>query len=124
VFPEALQPLPLEQEFGLEIESREGVVDLRRAIVAAPYRSRRHTVFVALLAHCWLEVRRRGLHRVCGAANAAWLARYRQLGLPVRVLGPAQRYWGEERHPLLLDGVELGGVGLGGLARVTGWAPP
>ena len=124
VFPEASQPLPIEQEFGLEIERRGGVVDLRRAIVAGPYRSRRHTVFVALLARCWLEVRSRGLHRVCGAANPAWLERYRQLGLPVRVLGPAQRYWGEERYPLLLDGVELGRVGLRGLARVTGWAPP
>jgi len=33
--------------------------------------------------------------------------RFRQLGLPVRVLGPAQEYWGEERYPLFLDGVEL-----------------
>lgn len=120
VFPEASRPLPIEQEFGLEIEPRGGVVDLRRAIVTAPYRSRRHTVFVALLARCWLEVRSRGLHRVCGVATPAWLQRYRQLGLPVRVLGPARQYWGEERYPLFLDGMELGHVGLRGMAREAG----
>jgi N-acyl-L-homoserine lactone synthetase len=110
VFPEASHPLPIEQEFGLVIEPRGSTADLRRAIVTAPYRSRRHTVYAALLARCWLEVRSRGLHRVCGAATAAWLKRYRQLGLPVRALGPAKQYWGEERYPLLLDGVELARV--------------
>ena len=107
VFPDPSRPLPIEQEFELSSELPDSVVDLRRAIVAAPYRSRRHTVFAALLARCWLEVRGQGLHRVCGAATRAWLERYRQLGLPVRVLGPPQSYWGEERYPLFLDGLEL-----------------
>ncbi|MBV9546810.1 MAG: GNAT family N-acetyltransferase [Chloroflexi bacterium] len=107
VFPEPSRPSPIEQEFALSAELPDGVVDLRRAIVAAPYRSRRHTVYAALLARCWLEVRGQGLYRVCGAATPAWLERYRQLGLPVRVLGPPQEYWGEERYPLFLEGVEL-----------------
>jgi N-acyl-L-homoserine lactone synthetase len=107
VFPKPSGPLPIEQEFELSSALPTGVVDLRRAIVAAPYRSRRHTVFAALLARCWLEVRSRGLHRVCGAANLAWLERYRQLGLPVSVLGPPRQYWGEERYPLFLDGADL-----------------
>jgi hypothetical protein len=64
-------------------------------------------VFAALLARCWLEVRGQGLHRICGAASLAWLDRYRQLGLPVSVLGPPRQYWGEERYPLFLDGVQL-----------------
>lgn len=107
VFPKPSRPLPIEQEFELSSELPTGVVDLRRAIVAAPYRSRRHTVFAGLLARCWLEVRGQGLHSVCGAANLAWLERYRQLGLPVSILGPPRQYWGEERYPLFLDGVEL-----------------
>ena len=107
VFPNPSRPLPIEQEFELSSALPGGVVDLRRAIVAAPYRSRRHTVFAALLARCWLEVRSQGLYRVCGAASLAWLERYRQLGLPVSVLGPPRQYWGEERYPLFLDGVEL-----------------
>jgi N-acyl-L-homoserine lactone synthetase len=107
VFPEPSRPMPLEQEFELSTELPGGTVDLGRAIVTAPYRSRRHTVFTALLARCWLEVRAQGLHRVCGASPPAWLERYRQVGLPVRVLGPPRQYWGEERYPLFLDGVEL-----------------
>jgi hypothetical protein len=107
VFPTPSHPLPIEQEFKLPIQLPIGVADLRRAIVTAPYRSRKHTVFAALLARCWLEVRGHGLHRVCGAVNLAWLERYRELGLPVSVLGPPCQYWGEERYPLLLDGVEL-----------------
>jgi N-acyl-L-homoserine lactone synthetase len=107
VFPDPSRPLPIEQEFELSTVLPDGVVDLRRAVVAAPYRSRRHTVFAALLARCWMEVRRQGLYRVCGAANLAWLERYRQLGLPVTVLGPPRQYWGEKRYPLFLDGVEL-----------------
>ena len=134
VFPEPSRPLPIEQEFGLRlelsdtaVEPSDRAVDLRRAVVAGPYRSRRHTVFAALLARCWLEVRAHGLHRVCGAANRAWLERYRQLGLPVRVLGPPQPYWGEERYPLLLDGLELAAAGLtrpgGRLVADGGQAP-
>jgi hypothetical protein len=107
VFPMPSRPLPIEQEFDLSIELPGGVADLRRAIVTAPYRSRRHTVFAALLARCWLEVRGHGLHRVCGAANLAWLERYQKLGLPVSVLGLPRQYWGEERYPLLLDGLDL-----------------
>jgi N-acyl-L-homoserine lactone synthetase len=118
VFPKPSRPLPIEQEFELSIELPSGVVDLRRAIVAAPYRSRRHTVFGALLARCWLEVRGQGLYRVCGAANLAWLKRYRQLGLPVSVLGPPRQYWGEERYPLFLDGLELSHA-LGSTPRLT-----
>jgi N-acyl-L-homoserine lactone synthetase len=108
VFPEPRRQLPTEREFELVIEPRNAVVDIGRAIVAPPYRSGQHTIFAALLARCWLEVRARGLHHLCGAATASRLARYRQFGLPLRVLGPARRYWGEERYPLFLDGVEFG----------------
>jgi len=107
VFPESTRRLPIEEEFELSTELPGGAVDLRRAIVAAPYRSTRHTVYAALLGRCWLEVHGRGLHRICGAASSRWLDRFRKLGLPVRALGPPQQYWGEERYPLFLDGVEL-----------------
>jgi N-acyl-L-homoserine lactone synthetase len=107
VFPESTRRLPIEEEFELSTALPGGTVDLRRAIVAAPYRSRRHTVYEALLGRCWLEVHGQGLHRICGAVSSRWLERFRQLGVPVRVLGPPQQYWGEERYPLFLDGVEL-----------------
>jgi N-acyl-L-homoserine lactone synthetase len=108
VFPEPAVRLPTEREFDLRIEPVNAVVDVGRGIVVPAYRSRDHRMFAALLARCWLEVRARGLHHLCGAATPSRLGRYRQLGLPLRVLGPAQRYWGEERYPLFLDGVEFG----------------
>jgi N-acyl-L-homoserine lactone synthetase len=107
VFPEPGQPLPTEREFELRVEPAGGVVDVGRGIVAPAYRGQDHTVFAALLAGCWVEVRARGFHRLCGTASAHRLERYRQLGLPLRVLGPSRLVWGEERYPLYLDGLEF-----------------
>jgi N-acyl-L-homoserine lactone synthetase len=119
VFPEPHRPLPTEQEFGLRIEPAQAVVDVGRGIVAPAYRSREHRVFAALLARCWLEVRARGLHHLCGTASPLRLERYRQLGLPLRVLGPARPFWGEERYPLFLDGVEFAETALARAAAGT-----
>lgn len=107
VFPDALRPLPTEREFDLRIEPVSAVVDISRGIVAPSYRTRDHGVFAALLARCWIEVRARGWQNLCGAVTAARLDRYRELGLPLRVLGPARMYWSEERWPVFLDGLEF-----------------
>jgi Acetyltransferase (GNAT) domain len=120
VFPEPGQPLPTEREFALRIEPAGGVVDVGRGIVAPAYRSHDHAVFAALLARCWVEVRARAFHHLCGTASAHRLERYRQLGLPLRVLGPSRLFWGEERYPLYLDGVEFAELARARIAAQAG----
>ena len=83
------------------------VVDIGRAIVAKDYRSAEHTLFGALLARCWLEIRARGYQHLCGAATGPRLERYQQFGLPLHILGPSRSYWGEDRYPVFLDGQEF-----------------
>jgi N-acyl-L-homoserine lactone synthetase len=105
VFPEPGRPLPTEREFDLVMQPADGVVDIGRAIVVKNYRSAEHTLFGALLARCWLEIRARGHQNLCGAATRPRLERYQQFGLPLRVLGPSRRYWGEDRYPVSLNGL-------------------
>jgi predicted GNAT family N-acyltransferase len=107
VFPRAGRQLPTEKDFELSVRPAGAVVDIGRAIVSKEFRSAEHTLFGALLARCWLEVRLRGYHDLCGAATAARLERYRQFGLPLRLLGPPRPYWGAERYPVFLDGLEF-----------------
>lgn len=107
VFPEPARPLPTEQEFELKLEPAGGVVDIGRAIVVKDHRSAEHTLFGALLARCWLEIRARGYQNLCGAASGPRLERYQQFGLPLHILGPSRRYWGEERYPVYLEGQEF-----------------
>jgi N-acyl-L-homoserine lactone synthetase len=121
IFPEPGQHLPTEHDFDLRIEPAQGVVDIGRGIVVPTYRSRGHTVFAALLARCWLEIRARGLHHLCGTTTPSRVARYRhQLGMPFRVLGPARTIWGEERCPVFLDGVEFAASALARAAAGPG----
>jgi predicted GNAT family N-acyltransferase len=107
VFPEQGRKLPTELEFALTIEPEGEVVDIGRAIVAKAYRSSDHTLFGALLARCWLEIRERGYMDLCGAASGWRLERYRQFGLPLRIIGPSRQYWGDERFPVFLEGCEF-----------------
>jgi hypothetical protein len=104
VFPERGRPLPTEREFALSMEPADRVVDIGRAIIVKDYRSAEHTLFGALLACCWLEIRARGYQNLCGAASGPRLERYQQFGLPLRILGSMRRYWGEDRYPVFLDG--------------------
>ncbi len=107
VFPEPGRLLPTEREFDLTVEPSGRVVDIGRAIVVKGYRSAEHTLFGALLARCWLEIRARGYQNLCGAASGPRLERYRQFGLPLRMLGASRWYWGEHRYPVMLSGQEF-----------------
>jgi predicted GNAT family N-acyltransferase len=107
VFPDPGRALPTEREFELTMRPAGGVVDIGRAIVVKDYRSAEHTLFGALLARCWLEIRARGYQHLCGAASGPRLERYKQFGLPLRILGPSRFYWGEDRYPVFLDGREF-----------------
>jgi N-acyl-L-homoserine lactone synthetase len=101
IFPAPDRPLPTESAFDLTIEPWKQVVDGSRTAVAAGYHGR--TLFVALLASCWLQVRERGFEVIAGAASAGVLALHRAIGFRVDVLGPARPYCGEERLPIRFD---------------------
>lgn len=101
VFPAPDRPLPTESAFDVVIEPQKRVVDGSRTAVAAGYRGR--TLFVALLAACWLQVRARGFEVIAGAASGGVLALHRAIGFSVDVLGPARAYCGEERFPIRFD---------------------
>lgn len=107
VFPRPDQPLPTEQDFNLTVQPPGGVVDIGRAIVVKEYRSTEHTLFGALLARCWQEIRSHGYINLCGAATARRLERYHQFGLPLRIIGPIRHYWSEDRYPVSLSGQEF-----------------
>lgn len=103
VFPFAERPLPTEEAFELTEAIPAGFVDLGRTVVKPPYRDNRHRIFAGLLGRSWLEARARGFAGIAGSASAAVIERYGQLGIRLAVLGPASRYWGEERFPVCLD---------------------
>ena len=91
----------------MSIEPVDGVVDIGRAIIVKDYRSAEHALFGALLGRCWLEIRARGYQNLCGAASGPRLEHCQQFGLPLRIVGPSRRYWGEDRYPVFLDGREF-----------------
>jgi hypothetical protein len=80
------------------------VVEIGRLLIAPGHRGDpAHRAWGALFACAWTQVRTRGFLVMAGAATAGLVARYRALGLPFEILGPARDYWGEERHPVRLD---------------------
>ena len=104
VFPQNGLRLPTEEAFDLTIEPRGQVVDAGRFVVARESGSIKHRLLAAMLARGWLEVRARGYSIVCAAfASSAMLRVYQRMGLRMRTLGPARRYWGQDRYPILFD---------------------
>ena len=103
VLPAAGVNLPTEEAFGLRVTPPGRVADMGRQIVAREYSSMRHKVFAALLARTWLEMRAHGYTLVCGDFSPTMLRLYRMLGFDVKQLGPSQKFWGEERAPILVD---------------------
>jgi N-acyl-L-homoserine lactone synthetase len=102
--PRAGEPLPVEAAYGLEVEPRGRVVEIGRLVIAPERRGDpAHRAWGALFARTWMEVRARGFVVMAGAASAGMVARYRALGLPFEILGPARVHWGQERHPVRLD---------------------
>jgi hypothetical protein len=93
-------PLPTEQACGITVQPTGQVVDVGRMVVAPSHRGRDHRVFVLLLGHLYLEVRRLGFSVGCGMMTAPVRALARQLGFAVEVLGPERVYWHEARAPV------------------------
>jgi N-acyl-L-homoserine lactone synthetase len=103
VLPAEGRVLPTEEAFELQVTPRGQVADMGRQIVAREYSSMRHKVFAALLARTWLEMRAHGYALVCGDFSPTMMRLYRMLGFNVTQLGPARKFWGEERAPILVD---------------------
>jgi N-acyl-L-homoserine lactone synthetase len=103
IFPAPSQPLPVEVTFGIDIEPRGQVVQVDRITVDRAYRSRNSRLLLGLIARCWLEMRQRGFHVWAGTDSPGMLRLYRRLGFDMTVLGPARRYWGEDRFPVRFD---------------------
>ena len=96
-------PLPTERAFAIAVEPAGGVVDVGRFAVDRSHAGSGHRTFAGLLGFAWLEARRHGYRRMCGAFTPAMIELFRRMGFQVRTLGPAASYWGEERHPILVD---------------------
>jgi N-acyl-L-homoserine lactone synthetase len=104
VLPSEGRRLPVEEAFGVVLEPRGRVVDVGRLLIAERHRGEpAHRAWGALFARCWLEARAAGFTVLGGTATAGLVERFRALGLAFEILGPAQAYWGEERHPVRLD---------------------
>jgi putative hemolysin len=98
------RPLPVEAAFEIAIEPRGRIVEIGRLVIDESRRGDpAHRAWGALFAHAWVEVRRLGFSVMAGAASEGMIGRYRALGLPFEILGPARAYWGEQRHPVRLD---------------------
>jgi hypothetical protein len=93
-------PLPTEEACGLIVEPQGAVVDVGRMTVARSYQGSNHSVFLALLARLYLEVRARGFDVACGMMSPRARALVRLLGLQIEMLGDDRLYWGELRAPV------------------------
>jgi N-acyl-L-homoserine lactone synthetase len=103
VFPTAGTLLPTEVEFGLRVKPEGRVVDVSRALVARSHRGNRHRIFTGLLGCTWFEIQARGFYYLSAAAVPAMIRLCRRVGYHITVLGPAQQYWGQQRHPIRFD---------------------
>lgn len=107
VFPTRGRRLPVEEAFDLDLDDRAHVVELGRSIVSPEYRGD-HRAFMALIAFCWIEMRKRGFYRAVAASPRGMVDLTTGLGLGIGadVLGPPRQHWGEERYPVLYDLLE------------------
>jgi hypothetical protein len=108
VLPAPGRLLPVEEEFSLVVEPPGRVVEVGRLLIAEGFRGDpAHAAWGALFAQSWFEVRARGMAVMAGAAAPGLVARYRALGLPFEILGPARVHRGIERHPVRLDPAQI-----------------
>lgn len=103
ILPSPTRRLPTEDAFNLDIEPRGSVVDCSRLIVAPPYRASEHRIFLGLLGAIWLEACRAGFLRICGIQSEAITGLFEKNGIQVLRLAPSRDYFGDSRHPILLD---------------------
>jgi hypothetical protein len=103
IFPAPARRLPVEAVYDLVVEPRGQVVHVDRVTVARERSDSGSRVLLGLIGRCWLEMREHGFHVCAGIDSAGTIRLYRRLGFAVTVLGPARRYWDEERYPVRFD---------------------
>ena len=102
--PDSEGRLPLETDFGVELENPERFVEVgRTAIIPARRGDARHALVVALFAHCWLELRALGRVDLVANLPSKLIDLYTSLGFRIEPLGGARMIWGEERLPVQFD---------------------
>jgi N-acyl-L-homoserine lactone synthetase len=102
VLPTPGTRLPTEEAFGILIPT--GIAaDVGRFVVERDHAGPAHQTFAGLLGAAWLEARRFGHHRMCGAFTRGMIALFTRMGFVVNTLGPPADYWGERRLPILVD---------------------
>jgi len=103
IFPAPARRLPVEAIYDLVVEPDGQVVHVDRVTVARVHSDPGSRVLLGLIGRCWLEMRERGYHVWAGIDSAGTIRLYRRLGFGVTILGPAQRYWDEDRYPVRFD---------------------
>ena len=108
IFPMPGRLLPTERDFGIRVQPPGGAFEGGRIIVPRRYRlTRSHLVLAGLFARGWLTARQRAFSRAISTASSQLIELYRSLGMNIRILAPAQHYWGEQRAPIEIDGAEV-----------------
>jgi predicted GNAT family N-acyltransferase len=96
--------LPLERVFGVRVPSEVKSTQVDRVAITGAYRGdRRHVVLLGVLARAWQDISPSGARLILGVASPRLLGLYRELGILATPIGRAQLFWGERRHPILVD---------------------
>jgi N-acyl-L-homoserine lactone synthetase len=106
VFGQSGRPFPLETAFALTLPSRERTVEWGRVTIHSRRRGQGHRLVMGLAARGWLTMEALGATVAIGITPERLVAFFTTLGFPLTVLGPPRVYWGEERVPILCEGVQ------------------
>jgi hypothetical protein len=107
IFPVVGERLPIETIFDIDVEPRGRVVHVDRITVDRSHSDHASRFLLGLIARCWLEMRSSGFHIWAGIDSPGMLRLYRRLGFEMTILGPARRYWDEDRFPVRFDPVAV-----------------
>jgi len=100
IMPAPHRSLPIERDFGLQLEPVGRVVQWSRLVLAPRYRGDpQHRLALACFAALWLQTTRRGFTACAGMVARPMLELYRSVGIEFSVLGPPRFVDGEERIP-------------------------
>lgn len=116
VFARNGRPFPLETAFALSLPSRDRTVEMGRVAIDPRRRGEGHRLVMGLAARTWLAMEARGATVAIGVTPERLVAFFSTLGFPITVLGPPRVYWGEERVPILCEGVRAAAA----LGRIWG----
>jgi N-acyl-L-homoserine lactone synthetase len=101
VLPAPGKELPAAHAFGFRLPGATSAVEWGRVVVDPDYRGDGHSIFMGLAAQGWRSMRARGYSTCIAATPKRLIGLFEALGFTVTVLGPARRYWGDERYPIL-----------------------